>query len=408
MKRMVIRLLSIATLIVLVLPAGSQAADQGPVRPDATQPNPGYRIYLPLSGLNMFGPSTTRCNIPPRLIRPADGSSPDTQKPLFEWNPGDNPGARLERREYALSADFAPVIYWAQGPMPAGTTDGSRYSGLAKTLEWNKTYYWRVMLQCLDGSWLTSPTWSFTPRPASSDMVLVPAGEFQMGCDEAHNGGYSCEFDELPLHTVYLDAYTIERTEVTNAQYAACVAAGGCTAPADVRSATRSSYYGNPTYANYPVIWVSWYQASSYCGWAGRRLPTEAEWEKAARGASDTRAFPWGDAAPTCALVNGSVNGYCVGDTTAVGDYPGGASPYGALDMAGNVNEWINDWHDSGYYSVSPPSNPVGPTSGTDRVVRGGYWSHGGNILRAANRYNINPTSQTLSVGFRCVASPGG
>jgi formylglycine-generating enzyme required for sulfatase activity len=195
-------------------------------------------------------------------------------------------------------------------------------------------------------------------------LVFVPAGEFTMGSDDGNS-------DEQPAHTVYLDAFAIDRTEVTNAQYARCVQAGACRPPGSSSSYTRANYFADPRYADHPVIYVSWDDARAYCAWAGRRLPTEAEWEKAARG-TDGRTYPWGDEWDA-SKANTSEAG--PGDTTPVGAYPQGASPYGALDMAGNVWEWVADWYGEDYYRESPGENPLGPASGTNRVVRGGSWA---------------------------------
>ena len=246
------------------------------------------------------------------------------------------------------------------------------------------------------------PTFSPTPgigsnMPSEKDnmtLLYVPTGEFAMGSE---NG----EADEKPVHTVYLDAFWIDQTEVTNGQYAACVSANECVPPSYTGSRTRSSYYGNSEFDNFPVIYVDWNQAKAYCSWAGRRLPTEAEWEKAARG-TDGNTYPWGNDVPNRNLLNYNSN---VGDTTAVGNYQNGAIPYGAYDMAGNVMEWVNDVYSETYYQGSPSSNPLGPdaSSGAVRVLRGGSWYD--LDVRSANRYRDAPVFPADHYGFRCASS---
>lgn len=243
------------------------------------------------------------------------------------------------------------------------------------------------------------------PRPPSvpAGMVLVPAGPFLMGSEEGRE-------DEAPLREVYLDAFYIDRYEVTNAEYAAFLNAigghvGRCgghdCADTEVENPDSRIFYNYKTrryeveagYENHPVIKVSWYGAKAYCEHHGKRLPTEAEWEKAARG-TDGRAYPWGD---QFEVGRANVGGR-VGDTMPVGSYPAGASPYGAYDMAGNVWEWVEDWYRA-YPGSHCRSDLFGPKY---KVVRGGSWNHPPRDARCSCRDIAHPARRILVVGFRC------
>jgi formylglycine-generating enzyme required for sulfatase activity len=230
-------------------------------------------------------------------------------------------------------------------------------------------------------------------------MVLIPAGEFLMG---DNLGGP----EEQPEHNVNLDSYYIDLYEVTNARYAACVADNSCDPPTQLGSATRSSYYDDPDFADFPVIFVNWAMAGQYCAWRGGSLPTEAQWEKAARG-SDARVFPWPGEVIDCTFANfWNSEATCQRDTTAVGSYPKGASPFGLFDMAGNVWEWVQDWFSPDFYINSPADNPVGPADGGYRVLRGGGWTGSAGQQRTTTRGRNLPTGSWNYVGFRCVRTP--
>jgi formylglycine-generating enzyme required for sulfatase activity len=260
-------------------------------------------------------------------------------------------------------------------------------------------------------------TWT---RPSDGAvMVYVPGGTFEMGSTEAeidaaldlcaqHRGNGGCPDDlfndESPLHSVTLDAFWIDRTEVTNAQYWSCVAAGACAE----RQCTSEWLLHNP---DQPIVCVRWEDAEAYCQWAGGRLPTEAEWEYAARG-PERNIFPWGNAFDSTRL------NYCDLNCTyrwrdedyddghywpgPVGSYLTGVSWCGALDMAGNAWEWVADWYDAEYYVDSPPRNPQGPDSGHYRVMRGGSCFYFPSYARSARRAGVAPSGDTASGGFRC------
>lgn len=233
----------------------------------------------------------------------------------------------------------------------------------------------------------------------AEDMVLVPRGEFIMGSNDHQ--------DEKP-HNVVLDAYYIDKYEVSNKEYKEFMKATGHAAPA---------YWDDPRLNEpaQPVVGVNWYDASGFCEWKGKRLPTEAEWERAAKGPDGHAHYPWGHK-----LDSSKANyGQTVGHTTAVDSYPEGVSGYGAYNMAGNVFEWVSDWYDPGYFNVSPAMNPQGPATGLNfanqgpvKTLKGGSWLAPASSLHTSHRFWNQPENNSYGVGlgFRCAkaASPAG
>lgn len=224
-------------------------------------------------------------------------------------------------------------------------------------------------------------------------MVLIPSGEFWMGSPDGEG-----EKDEYPRHQVSLDAFYMDKFEVTVSRYAEFVGSTNRSQP-EYWDQVDSRKHGN-----LPVVGVNWQDAGAYCGWAGKRLPTEAEWEKAARG-TDGRTYPWGDEPPTGRLANFGKGfmAHAYDERLApVESYEAGKSPYGLHHMAGNVWEWVADWYGENYYKNSPARNPKGPSSGELRVLRGGSWTNGPVNVRSATRYRYTPTSRIANIGFRC------
>jgi formylglycine-generating enzyme required for sulfatase activity len=231
-------------------------------------------------------------------------------------------------------------------------------------------------------------------------MRLIPAGLFRMGS----NSGMP---DEKPVHTVDLPAFYMDKYEVTNALYKACVDAGVCLEPVNTGFGVQPGAYGNRQFDNYPVTRVYWDRAETYCQWRGAHLPRETEWEKAARG-TDERKYPWGNAVdPTFAnygsnMLDNDDEGF--GRTTVVGSYPKGQSPYGIYDMAGNVWEWVADWYDM--YPGGDPSANIAFGQKAYRVLRGGGWSDNPELLRTTFRGGNIPNTAVNYIGFRCARTP--
>ncbi|MBL8073004.1 MAG: formylglycine-generating enzyme family protein [Nitrospira sp.] len=232
-------------------------------------------------------------------------------------------------------------------------------------------------------------------------MVLVPAGSFLMGSDPRKDRAAGPQ--EQPQHQVYLDAFMIDRFEVSNVEYLRFVLGTG----ADWPKFWRENPFPEKA-ALHPVINVSWYEADSFCRWAGKRLPTEAEWEKAARGA-DGRIFPWGNEPAGWIKSNiahpGSKRGFKYPPLANINRYDKGASPYGAYQMAGNVSEWVSDWFDPEYYRQGYDRNPLGPKSGELKVFRGGSWNEDPEVARSAGRNAGPPDRESYLTGFRCAKS---
>jgi formylglycine-generating enzyme required for sulfatase activity len=224
-------------------------------------------------------------------------------------------------------------------------------------------------------------------------MALVPAGEFTMGSTVG-------DPDEFPAHKVYVNTFFIDKHQLSVAQYARFLEDTLHEGPPEWNVMNRTQH------RNRPVTNVDWVEAEAYCKWAGKRLPTEAEWEKAARG-TDGRTYPWGNEPPTGIRVNA---GRAIWSNHAAltpgGTFEEGKSPYGVYDMAGNAWEWVSDWYDQDYYKTSNPQNPTGPTTGMHKVIRGGSWGSGPKDLRASDRNTHLPSFRGLGTGFRCAKTP--
>lgn len=279
----------------------------------------------------------------------------------------------------------APAQSDGQTPVTATTSETARPTRTA-TAAPSSTPTW-TGTEIIEATLTTLPR--FIADAKAVPMAYVPAGVFLLGNDRG-------SADERPIHAVNVDAFYMDRYEVTNGLYKLCVQEGVCQSVRK-NSATRDHYYDDRIYVRFPVLFVDWNMAQTYCEWRGARLPTEAEWEIAALGWSNL-IYPWGDDL-NCDLANYR---NCLGDTSGATIYETGESRFGINNMAGNVSEWVSDWYSDTYYRTSPQDNPPGPDAGNEKVVRGGSWKDNFAEIRSTNREAERPTHSSNAIGFRC------
>lgn len=324
------------------------------------------------------------------FLWPSWGMAAQTGSVIFSVDLRSGPGTHFRAKARAKAGDRVEILEEVEGWLNVQLSDGAEGWAPKSAVQ-------------IDGGEGSTKAGQPVRRPGGSlsfDMALIPAGEFPMGSDEG-------DTDERPVHRIVLDAYAIDRYEVTNGQYEAFMEATGH---------RRPLYWGDARFSgsDRPVIGVSWDDADAYCRWAEKRLPTEAEWEKAARGV-EGETYPWGDTfdgkrlnwrghADYARDPDPHIDGYAF--TAPAGSYPTGASSYGVHDMLGNVWEWCADWYDEGFYKQSPPRNPKGPPDGRSRVLRGGAWIDYRSSVRSANRMRAFPSLRHMDIGFRCAKTP--
>lgn len=318
------------------------------------------------------------------------GSAPEKTRSLRKRNPWIAAGVLglIVILACNIPTQILPTPSEREGRTPvAASASATAAPTRTATLEPSSTPTW-TGTEIIEATLTTLPDYRLDAKGVP--MAYIPEGVFTMGSDQGRA-------DEQPIHPVHLAAFYMDKFEVTNAFYKACVDTGACQPVRKKTSATRSSYYDDPDFDTFPVIFVDWSMAQTYCEWREARLPTEAEWEKVARGGTNV-TYPWGDT-PDCNLAN---YGNCLGDTSSTTIYGLGQSRYGVYNMAGNVWEWVSDWYTDDYYRSSPRENPQGPATGTEKVLRGGSWKDDYEEIRSVNREAENPAHTSNTIGFRC------